>query len=112
MSIRQKIILGKDVWKNIWKLCEKAPDKFARLAVNVWNVSPKNKDIHGIAEAGVDALVEFIKEMELPTSFAQMSIAEDTDLKAVADSTNIITNGCFELLIHEDIYEILKTCLK
>ena len=57
-------------------------------------------------------MVEFIKEMELPTSFAQMSIAEDTDLKAVADSTNIITNGCFELLIHENIYEILKTCLK
>ena len=57
-------------------------------------------------------MAEFIKEMGLPTSFAQMGITEDTDLKAVADSTNIITNGCFELLIHEDIYEILKTCLK
>ena len=93
------------------KLCEKAPDKFARLAVNVWNVSPENKDIHGMAVAGVDALAEFIKEMGLPTSFAQMGITEDTDLKAVADSTNIITNGCFEPLMHEDIYEVLRECL-
>ena len=93
------------------KLCDKAPDKFARLAVNVWKVSQENKDVHGIAEEGIDALADFIKEMGLPTSFTQMGIAEDTDLKAVADSTNIITNGCFEPLTHEEIYEILKACL-
>lgn len=40
-----------------------------------------------------------------------MGIAENADIKAVADSTNIITNGCFEPLTHEDIYEILKACL-
>lgn len=93
------------------KLCEKTPEKFARLAVNVWNVSSENKNIHRIAESGIDALTEFIKEMELPTSFVQMGITEDTDIKAVADSTNIISNGCFEPLTHEDIYEILKACL-
>ena len=42
---------------------------------------------------------------------AQMGIAENADIKAVADSTNIITKGCFEPLTHEDIYEILKACL-
>ena len=34
---------------------------------------------------------------------------EDTDLRAVADSTNI-TAGCCKKLTHDEIYEILLEC--
>ena len=61
------------------------------------------------ALAGVDALAAFIMEIGLPTSFSELGIPADTDLRSVADSTNIAA-GCCMKLTHEDIYEILKEC--
>ena len=39
-----------------------------------------------------------------------MNIDKNTDLKTIADSTNI-TEGCCKKLTHEEILEILKECL-
>ena len=49
------------------------------------------------------------KEIGLPTTFAQLGIPADTDLRAVADSANI-TAGCCKQLTHEEIYDILLEC--
>lgn len=92
------------------RLCEGAPAKFARFAVNVFGVSTDGKTETEIALAGVGHLAAFIKEMELPTTFAEMGIGEDVDYRGVADSTNIITNGCFKPLTHDEIFEILINC--
>ena len=92
------------------RLCKDAPVKFARLAVNVFGVCVENKTEAEIALEGVDCLAAFIKEMDLPTTFAEMGIGEDTDYRSVADSSNIITNGCFNPLTSDDIYEILMEC--
>ncbi len=62
------------------------------------------------ALAGVEALADFIKEIGLPASFAQMGISKETDLRAVADSTNL-TAGCCRKLTHDESYEILKECM-
>ena len=35
---------------------------------------------------------------------------QDTDYRSIADSSNIITNGCCKPLTHDDIYEILMDC--
>ena len=61
------------------------------------------------ALAGIEALAAFIREIGLPATFAQLGIPEDTDLRAVADSTNI-TAGCCKKLTHDEIYEILLEC--
>lgn len=58
---------------------------------------------------GIEALAAFIREIGLPTTFAELGIPEDTDLRAVADSTNI-TAGCCKKLTHDAIYEILLEC--
>lgn len=92
------------------RLCKDAPVKFARLAVNVFGVCAENKTEVETALEGVVCLVSVIKEMGLPTTFAEMGIREDTDYRSVADSSNIITNGCFKPLTHDDIYEILMDC--
>jgi len=94
------------------KLCEEAPVKFARLAVNVFGVCAEGKTEMETALKGIDCLVSFIKEMGLPTTFSEMGIGEDTDYRSIADSSNIITNGCFKPLTHDDIYEILMNCRK
>ena len=82
--------------------------RFARFAQNVWGVAPKGS-IEETAAAGIDALAAFIKEIGLPTSFAELGIPDDTDFRAIADST-VLTPGCCKKLSHDEIYEILKEC--
>ena len=82
--------------------------RFARFAQNVWGIAPKGSD--GETAAGIDALAAFIKEIGLPTSFAELGIPADTDFRAVADSTNL-TAGCCKKLTRDEICEILQECL-
>ena len=83
--------------------------RFARFAQNVWGIAPKGSD-EETAVAGIDALAAFIKEIGLPTSFAELGIPADTDFRAITDSTNV-TAGCCKKLTHDEIYEILQECL-
>ena len=82
-------------------------DRFARFARNVWNI--KNENDEKAALEGINALAAFIKEIGLPTTFAELGIAEDTDLRAVADST-VVTPGCCKKLTKDEIYQILQEC--
>ena len=82
--------------------------RFARFAQNVWGISPKGCE-EATALAGVEALAAFIREIGLPTTLTELGIPEDTDLRAVADSTNI-TAGCCRKLTHEEIYQISLEC--
>ena len=83
-------------------------DRFERFAVNVWGVEKKGSS-EETALAGIDALGAFIKEIGLPSTLKELGISEDTDLKAVADST-VLTAGCCKKLSHKEIYDILKEC--
>ena len=83
-------------------------DRFARYAKNVWGVEA-GANAEETALKGIEALAAFIKEMGLPTSFAEMGISGDTDFKAIADST-VVTAGCCKKLNKEEILEILNEC--
>ena len=89
-------------------ICKSGAARFARWARNVWGIAPKGGD-EETAAAGVEALADFIREIGLPTTFAELGIPAGTDLRAVADSTNV-TAGCCKKLTHDEIYEILKEC--
>ena len=82
--------------------------RFERFAQNVWGIAPKGCE-EATALAGVEALAAFIREIGLPTTLTELGIPEDTDLRAVADSTNL-TAGCCRKLTHEEIYQILLEC--
>lgn len=82
-----------------------APEKFTRFAKVVFGAET--------AEAGVDALENFIKECGLPVKMGQLkSTVEITPevLRQVADTCNVIQCGPRELG-REEIYEILMECL-
>ena len=89
-------------------LPEAAP-QFARLAVEVWDIDPAGKSEQELANAFVDALAAFIKEIGLPTTLAEMGISEDTDLRAVADTT-ILTGGCVKKFTADELYHVLLEC--
>ena len=89
-------------------LPEAAP-QFARMAVEVWGVDPSGKSEEELANAFIDALTSFIKEIGLPATFTEMNIPEDTDFKAIADST-ILTGGCAKKFNREELLEVLLEC--
>ena len=82
--------------------------QFARWAQNVWDIEPKESN-EETALAGINALSSFIKEIGLPTTFAELGIPADTDFRAIADST-VLTPGCCKKLTHDEIYDILCEC--
>ena len=79
---------------------------FARMAVEVWGIDPAGKKEEELSEAFVDSLSAFIREIGLPTTLAQMGIPEDTDFKAIADST-VLTGGCAKRFTREELLEVL-----
>ena len=89
-------------------ICKDGAARFARFARNVWGIAPLSND-EETALAGVEALAAFIREIGLPTTFAELGIPADSDLRAVADST-VLTAGCCKKLTHDEVYEILQEC--
>lgn len=83
--------------------------KFQRFAVNVWGISAEGKTAEELARAGVEALVEFIKEVDLPTTLRELGVDEHTDLKTIADSCNLV-QGSYKKMTHEEILEIFQEC--
>ena len=111
--------MAKDIWADAENTDEKqlhqnsmvfpigAPnDGFAQ---NVWGIDPAGNSELKLAQAGVEALAAFIKEIGMPTTFAELGIPADTDLKAVADST-VLTGGCCKKLSREELLDILNEC--
>ena len=90
------------------RICKSGDARFARWARNVWGIASRDNE-EETALAGVEALAAFIREIGLPTSFTELGIPADTDLRAVADSTNL-TAGCCKKLTHDDIFDILVEC--
>ena len=86
-----------------------ANHQFARLAVEVWGIEPAGKAEAELATDFVDALADFIREIGLPTTFAEMNIPADTDYKAIADST-VLTGGCVKKFTREELLEVLLEC--
>ena len=83
--------------------------QFARLAAEVWGVSPDGKSEAELAESFIAALSDFIKEIGLPTTLTEMGIA-DVDLDAIAKST-IRTDGCVKKFTDEELLAVLKECI-
>ena len=109
----QSIVVGKPVSHCVQDSCNRRSIRigrqFARLAVNVWGVDPAGKTEFELANAFIDALASFIKEVGLPTTFAGMGIPADTDYKSVADST-VLTAGCCKRFTKEELLAVLKEC--
>ena len=90
-------------------LCTVGTGRFARFAQNVWGIDPAGRTEAELAQAGVEALAAFIREIGLPATLTELGIPADTDLKAVADST-VLTAGCCKKLTHAEILDILNEC--
>lgn len=83
--------------------------QFARMAQEVWEISPQGKSKEELAEAGIEALADFVREIGMPRTFTEMGITDKSVLKKVADTCNL-TAGCCKKLSREEVLEILEEC--
>ena len=84
-------------------------EQFARFAQNVWGISGDSRSREELAEAGIQALADFVKEIGMPATFTEMGITDRSVLKATADTCNL-TAGCCKKLSREEVLEILEEC--
>lgn len=87
-----------------------AEDQFARLAVEVWGVSPENQSKSELAEAFIEKLKAFIQEIGLPQNFEELGVTlSDEEKQAIAETT-IRTGGCVRNFSPNELAGILTEC--
>ena len=79
--------------------------KFVRFAKNVWGIERGGRSDEALAEAGIDALASFIREIGLPTTLRELGVTDQAQLKEIADSC-AISAGSYRKMTHEEIYTI------
>lgn len=87
----------------------KGTDKFAKFAERVWGIDPSGKSETELADAGIDALAAFIREIGMPSNFRELGIPADLPWKEIADSVTL-TPGGYGRLTHEDVLNIFEMC--
>lgn len=80
--------------------------KFKRFAVNVWDVDPAGKSDEQIAEEGLQAMENWMKELGLVMNISELGATEDM-IEGIADGTLIMPGG-YKVLGRDEITEILK----
>ena len=83
--------------------------KFARYAVNVWNVNANGKTAEEIAHEGLNVMEAWMKKIGLVMNISELGATEEM-LEGIAKST-LVMNGGYKVLTHEEIYTILKESL-
>ena len=82
--------------------------KFVRFAQNVWGIPCEGKSHEELAQAGIKALADFIKEIGLHTTLKELGVKKD-QLKEIADSCGI-SQGSYKIMTHEEILRIFQEC--
>ena len=83
--------------------------KFRRFAINVWDVDPTGKTDEEIAEAGLSAMEEWMKELGLAMSLSELGTTAEM-LEDIAKATFILKGG-YKALSYDEVLQILKDSL-
>lgn len=85
-----------------------AIDRFVRFAVNVWHL-PSEGSNEKLANAGIDALADFIIKAGLPTTMQQLGVKDEVELKKIA-ATVLTGPGSYHKCSPKDVENIFKSC--
>ena len=83
--------------------------KFARFAVEVWGISADGKSEEQLAEAGLNAMESWMKDIGLVMKISELGVTDDM-IEGIADAT-IILNGGYKVLNREEVVQILKASM-
>lgn len=83
--------------------------KFARFAVNVWGISAEDKSEKELAEAGLDAMESWMREMGLALNITELG-ADESMIPDLVKATIILKDG-YKVLDSDEIAEIFRRSL-
>ena len=83
--------------------------KFARFAAEVWGVSPDGKTDEQLAEAGLAAMGNWMKELGLVMKISELGVTDDM-IEGIADGT-IILDGGYKELDRDEVVKVLKASM-
>lgn len=83
--------------------------KFVRFARNVWEIPGEGKSEEALAEAGIDALADFIREIGLPTTLRELGMKDRKQLGEIAESCHF-SPGSYRKMTSGEILEIFQEC--
>ncbi|MDE6604523.1 MAG: iron-containing alcohol dehydrogenase [Clostridia bacterium] len=81
-------------------------EKFARYAINVWNVNPQGKTQMQIAEEGLAAMEKWMRKIGLVMNLTQLGATQEM-LDGMVKST-LVMDGGYKVLSESDIRAILQ----
>ncbi|MDO4988782.1 MAG: iron-containing alcohol dehydrogenase [Synergistes sp.] len=84
--------------------------KFEAFARNVWGVERGSMTREEHAQAGIDALESFIKELGLPAKLSDICDADEEMLAKAAASCEI-SQGSYKIMTHNEILQIFYECM-
>lgn len=83
--------------------------KFKRFAIEVWKVKPEGKTDEEIAEEGLKAMEDWMKELGLAMKISELGATKDM-IDGIADATLLLEGG-YKVLKREEVVAILKESL-
>lgn len=83
--------------------------RFARFAQHVWGVSPEGKTQQLLADAGLQAMEVWMRDLGLVLHSADLGVTPEM-LEGIADSTFILKGG-YKVLSRDEVIEILRQSL-
>ncbi len=83
--------------------------KFVRFATEVWGVSPEGKTDAGIAEAGLAALQNWMRQIGVNVRLSDLG-ADESMIEGITKATLILKGG-YKVLTHAEVAEILRESL-
>ena len=83
--------------------------KFKRFAENVWGVDPAGKSDEEVANEGLAAMENWMKELGLVMNITDLGVTPDM-LEGLADAT-LIMDGGYKVLSREEVIDIFKNSL-
>ena len=83
--------------------------KFKRFAIEVWKVNPEGKTDEEIAEEGLKAMEDWMKELGLAMKISELGATKDL-IDGIADATLLLKGG-YKVLSRKEVVEILKESL-
>ena len=83
--------------------------KFVRFATEVWGVCPDGKTDEEVANEGLLAMENWMKQLGVAMNLSELGVTEDM-IEAIADAT-IILDGGYKTFTRDDVVEVLKKSL-
>ena len=92
-----------------WMVHMLGQPKFKRFAIEVWKVNPEGKTDEEIAEEGLKAMEDWMKELGLAMKISELGATKDM-IDGIADATLLLEGG-YKVLKREEVVAILKESL-